>query len=406
MKKTKIAVLFGLSVIILNSCATVDFDRMGTEAGKENSGYKSAEQEKKASYDEVQEYLVQERIKEVDVPKTVVYVEKPVYYPVGESAESDRPSLKGTEAARESTRQAQKSPEKWNGGTMYYDFDPDFTYEVYCQPYRVTDLVLEPGEQVIEMPFLSEPQVWEIGAGVSRNGNVDTQHFFLKPAYSGLITSFIIITDKRVYHFILKSFKDCYMTQVKFQYPSTMPFTLKTDAMNEKMNRLTKETVGVDPAYLSFDYKMSYSVFKKPYWLPTRIYDDGKHTYIAMNETVLHMTSPVLFNHKNELINYSVNKNLIVINELIEKVTMRVGREKVTIRKKYYKEPKNVKVEEPEEEITLDDGNASLPPADMHKSFNSVYNSKLEKETMIHSQDILVELKASEEEKNSVEAGE
>lgn len=394
MRRIEKAFLAAVSVILYISCQSVDFDRMGAESGKENAAYKNAETEKQASYDEVQEYLIQERIKEVDVPKTVVYVEKPVYYPVGESAESDRPVLKGTDAAKASTKEAQQIPEKWSGGTMYYDFDSDFTYEIYCQPYRVTDLILEPGEQVIEMPFLSEEKVWEIGAGVSRNGNVDTQHFFLKPAYSGLITSFIIITDKRVYHLLLKSFKDCYMTQVKWQYPDTMPFTLKTDAMN----RLSKETVGVDPAYLSFDYKMSYSVFKKPYWLPTRVYDDGKHTYIVMNETVLHMTSPVLFNNRSERINYSVNKNLIIINELIEKVTMRVGREKVTIRKKYYKEPKMIKAEEVEDEITLEDDNANLPPVDKTNSFNSVYNSKLSKETMLHSQDIVVETGSSSEE--------
>lgn len=392
--KKGIIVLF--SIIFCLGCKSVDFDRMGTETGKEKSVYKSAKDEEKALYDEVQEYLIQERVKEVDVPKTIVYVEKPVYYPVGESAESSRPELKGPDAARESTKKAQQVPEKWNGGTMYYDYDSDFTYEIYCQPYRVTDLVLEPGEQVIEMPFLSEEKVWEIGAGVSRNGQIDTQHFFLKPAYSGLITSFIIITDKRVYHLILKSFKDCYMTQVKWEYPNTMPFNIKTDAMKERMNKVSNETVGIDPAYLSFDYKMIYSVFKKPYWLPLRIYDDGKHTYIVMNETVLHMTTPVLFNHKNELINYSVNKNLIVINELIEKVTMRVGKEKVTIRKKTYKEPKKVRVED-EKEITLKDTNAELPPVNRNNSFNSVYNSKLRKETMLHSQDIVVEKKSVEE---------
>lgn len=380
------------------SCRSVDFDRTGAESVKEDSFFRDAEQEQKASYDEVQEYLVQERLKEVDVPKTVVYVEKPVYYPAGESAGSDRPALKGKEAAAASTKEAQQVPEQYTGGTMYYDFDADFTYEIYCQPYRVTDLVLEPGEQVIEMPFLSEEKVWEIGAGVSRSGSIDTQHFFLKPAYSGLVTSFIIITDKRVYHFILKSFKDCYMTQVKFKYPGAMPFNLKTDAMNGEVNRLSKETVGVDPAFLSFDYKMSYSVFKKPYWLPLRVYDDGKHTYIVMNETVLHMASPVLFNHKNERINYSVNRNLIIVNELIEKVTMRVGREKVTIRKKFYREPAPVKAEEKTEEIKLEDGNASLPPADYKNSFNSVYNSKLKKETYLHSQDIVVEPKSTESE--------
>lgn len=396
MKKFGRMIICIISVIYLSSCQSVDFDKLGTEHEKEEKVYSSYDDELSAHYDEVQKYLIQEQLKEVDIPKTVVYVEKPVYYPVGASAESDKPALKGTDAAKQSTKEAQMTPEKWTGGTMYYDFDSDFTYEIYCQPYRVTDLILEPGEQVIEMPFLSEEKVWEIGAGVSRNGNIDTQHFFLKPAYSGLITSFIIITDKRVYHLLLKSFKDVYMTQVKWQYPNTMPFNIKTDAMNERINKMSKETTEVDPAFLSFDYKMSYSVFKKPYWLPTRVYDDGKKTYIVMDETVLHMTSPVLFNKRNERINYSVNKNLIVINELIEKVTLRVGKEKVTIKKKYYKEPKEVKVEEPAEEIELEDKNAVLPPPHKKNSFMETYNSKLKKETTLHSDNVILEYKIDE----------
>ena len=44
------------------------------------------------------------------------------------------------------------------------------------------------------------------------------------------------------------------------------------------MNRLSKEMVGVDPRFLSFDYKMTYSIFRKPYWLPVRVYDDGHST--------------------------------------------------------------------------------------------------------------------------------
>jgi len=378
-------IISGVLAFLLGGCHSVDFDEMGAKAEPENEGnFSNIEEERANEYDKMQEYLVQEKLKEADVEKTIVYVDRPVYYPANEPL--DKPKLKGKDAAKKSTGEATQVPERWTGGTMYYDFDPDFTYEVYCQPYRVTDLLLEPGEQVIEMPFLSEEKVWEIGAGVSRNGNVDTQHFFLKPAYSGLITAFIIITDKRVYHFLLKSFKDCYMTQVKFTYPNTMPFTLKTDAMKENMNRLTKETVGIDPKYLSFDYKMSYSIFKKPYWLPVRVYDDGSKTYIVMNETVLHMTSPVLFNHRNERINYYVDKTLIVIPELIEKVTMRVGREKVTIKKKNYKEPEKPAVpEKPEENVKLKDDNPKTAS----------------RETLLHSNDIYVGAKilAKEEQK-------
>lgn len=386
--------LFAFAIALV-SCRSVDFNQLGTEAAKDEKEYSSYKDELDGNYNEMQDYLVQEKLKEVDVPKTIVYVDRPIYYPAEE--ESDRPKLNGKDAAMESTKQALQQPHKFTNGLMYYDFDDDFTYEIYCQPYRVTDISLEPGEQVIEMPFLSEEKVWEVGAGVSQKNGVDTQHFFIKPAYSGLVTSLILITDKRVYHMLLKSFKDCYMTQVRWEYPNTMPFTVKTDAMTENINRLKKETVGVDPAFLSFDYKMSYSVFKKPYWLPTRVYDDGKKTYITMDETVLHMTSPVLFNNKNERINYSVSKNLIVINELIEKVTLRVGKEKVTVTKQKYKASKDVKVpkDADTDEVTLEDENA-LTDKKKKPSYIDSINSKNTKETMLHSSDLIIEKNETE----------
>ena len=329
MKKYISLIYFITLSAVFTSCKTVKFDRMGTEAESGIQGNEKARNlkaEEAENVDELIKLAIEEEVKEVDIPKTVIYVDRPVYYPV----EEPEKKVTGKDAARKSTESSMVVPEKFVHGTMYYDFDDDFTYEIYCQPYRVTDIQLEPGEQVIEMPFLSEEKVWEIGAGVSRSGSYDVQHFFIKPAYSGLETSFIIITDKRIYHLMLKSFRDCYMTQVKWQYPNTMPFKITGDYAESitgagKVNRLTNEQLKVDPRFLSFDYKMTYSIFKKPYWLPYRIYDDGEKTYITMNETVLHMTSPILMNKRNERINYWVDKNLIVINELIEKVTLRIG---------------------------------------------------------------------------------
>lgn len=391
MKKNVIVKFGGLCMLTLTvlSCRSVDFDETGSEAESEERQFESIEEELQNNENELQSYAVLEELKEIDIPKTIVYVEKPVYYPVeAEDKDSDKPDLYGKDAVKKSTSMAMQTPHEFTQGTMYYDFDPDFTYEIYCQPYRVTDLMLEPGEQVIEMPFLSENQVWEIGAGVSRQNNVDTQHFFLKPAYSGLETSFIIITDRRVYHMMLKSFKDCYMSQVKWNYPSIMPFTVKTQAMQElqdKINRVTNDTAGIDPRYLSFDYKMSYSFFRKPYWLPERVYDDGRRTYILMNETVLHMTTPVLFNERNERINYSVDKDLIILNELIEKVTLRVGNEKVTIRKKNYREPEKIKEKRLQED--------SEKPAE-DKPLNSAMRNDMQHSssgTFLHSDDVINE---------------
>lgn len=343
----KLLYIAGAALLALAGCKSVDFDKTASaeEDAVSDESVRNLEDERRKNAEEIREYQIQEELKEIDIEKSVVYVERPVYYPVEEYEK--RPT--GKDAARKSLNDAVQVPQKFSGGTMFYDFDETFVYEIYCQPYRITDLSLEPGEMVLENPFISESQVWEMGAGVSRRNGQDVQHFYLKPDISGLTTSMIIITDRRVYHLLLKSFRDCYMAMVRFEYPNTMPYTIKTDAMAERMNSRASAITGVDPKYLSFDYKMSYSIFRKPLWLPKRVYDDGRRTYIQMDETVLHTQSPVLFSHKNERINYRVDKNLIIIDELIEKVTLRRGKEKVTIRKKDYVEEEPA--EETEEQI-------------------------------------------------------
>lgn len=346
MRRLPYIILAG-GILCLAGCKTVQMDRTTpTEKEPPREGERSAGDERRLNEREEEDYLVSEKLKEVDIEKSVVYVRQPVYYPV----EKPEARPKGKEAAKAAMDGALQEPAKYSGGTMFYDFDENFVYEIYCQPYRITDLALEPGEMVLENPFISESQVWEMGAGVSRRNGLDVQHFYLKPDISGLTTSMIIITDRRVYHLLLKSFRDCYMAMVEFEYPNTMPYNIKADAMNERLNAAADGLTGVDPRYLSFDYKMSYSIFKRPVWLPSRVYDDGRRTYIQMDETVLHTQSPVLFNHRNERVNYRVDKNLIVIDELIEKITMRRGHEKVTIRKKSYKEPKHPSEQDGEEE--------------------------------------------------------
>jgi type IV secretion system protein VirB9 len=322
------------------SCRTVQFDA-AFDSGPEASdpGIHDYREELEADQKEQEQIFIEEELKEVDIEQTVIYIDRPVYTPVETPPTAP---ASGEKAVSQSTQQAIQVPLKYVNGMMFYPWDETFTYEIHCQPYRTTDIQLEPGEQVLEVPFLSEEKVWEIGAGVSRKNGQDVQHFFVKPTYSALTTSMIIITDRRVYHLLLKSFKDHWMVMVQWEYPDMMPYTLKTEAMNRRTAELSGDGLLVNPEFLSFDYKMTYSIFKKPVWLPKRVYDDGRKTYIELDEKMLHMESPVIFNHRNERINYRVQKNLVIIDELIEKITVRRGREKVTITKKRYKAPVTV----------------------------------------------------------------
>ena len=343
--------LFMMVLLLLaaaSSCRTTAHFDKGQEAEAEpkpkKARAKSAKQKpEKETKRLIEEYEIEEALKEVDVERTVIYVDRPVYSP----AEKPEAVLTGADAVTRSNTDSLQIPMKFVNGVMYYAWDDSFVYEIHTSPYRTTDLMLEPGEQVLEMPFLSEEKVWEIGAGVSVEKGQDMQHFFLKPAYSGLTTSMIIITDRRVYHLLLKSFKnpanggpERYMVMVRFNYPPPMLFTVKSDRLQRQSDSINSPAFGtglVDPRYLSFDYKMTYSARRKPVWLPQRVYDDGRKTYVVLDRRTLHSESPVLFNGRNERINYRVHENMIVIDELIEKATLRRGKDKVTIVKKKYK---------------------------------------------------------------------
>jgi len=337
--------------LLLASCVTVNFDDETKKAARsketaETTSPEGKKPEKETKTPEQELAYVEEEMKQVDVEQSVIYVDHPVYSP-DQKAEEGPPPPKGPAAVQQAAATSLQIPMKHSGGMMLYPWDDTFTYEIHCQPYRATDLMLEPGETVLEMPFLSEEKVWEISAGVSRKNNQDVQHFFLKPSAANLTTSMIIITSRRVYHLLLKSFTDRFMVMVSWEYPPAprMNLSTKTDASAQDgkapsqlsaMNSLDIQGLMVNPEFLSFDYTMTYNVFKKPRWLPRRVYDDGRKTYIQLDEAILNMETPVLFNNKNERVNYRANKNILIIDGLIEKVTLRSGSEKVTIEKKDY----------------------------------------------------------------------
>ena len=348
MKKSM--VVYFIAGVLLTSCTTTESLGVPNDFKRESNGNSLEEEEQLNEADE-NNFLTQEELKVQDIKDTIVYVEHPVYVPEDKSStvsaterSEDRKILKGIEAVTDSLSKATKSPENYKSGTFYYQYNENFVYEVYAQPYHLTDIILEPGEIVIGTPLLSEDEsVWELTAGVAREPSTgeDIQHLFVKPAYSRQDSTLVIITDRRVYHFRLKSYSDTHMAMVKFTYPlSKNNWAKKSDEQNGRSIENSYLRVS-DPSLLSFDYKIKYSKFKKPDFLPTRVYDDGQYTYIHVNEIVLQKKLPVLFNEKNEIVNYSVHGNIFVIPRLIDKVTLRLGKEKVVIQKEITKQDKS-----------------------------------------------------------------
>ena len=338
MKKNFAAVL--TAGVMLTSCTTTRNMERPNDFVTESKGNSIEEEEQLNEADE-NNFLTQQELKVQDVEETVVFVDRPVYVPnEEENSATDKKMLVGIEAVTDSQKRATQKPEHYKSGTFFYQFNENFVYEVYAQPYHLTDIALESGEVVIGTPLLSEDEsVWELTAGVAKNpaNGEDIQHLFIKPAYSKQDSSLVIITDRRVYHFRLRSFADTHMAMVRFTYPLERNVWAKK-LEGQKGREIVNDFLRVsNPELLSFDYKIKYSRFKKPEFLPTRIYDDGQCTYIQVEDVVLQKELPVLFNEKNEIANYSVHGNIFVIPRLINKATLRLGKQKVIIEKKVTK---------------------------------------------------------------------
>lgn len=272
-----------------------------------------------------------------------IYIEKPIYYPESASQTPPKPG----DAVTEAMSRGVMKPKDYNGALMLYDYDGSLVYQIYTMPLRVTDIYLEPGEKLIEQPFCGDTTRWTIGGGVSKVAGVDTQHLYLKPSEGGLETTLIVNTDRRIYHLIIKSFKDTFMMAVMWHYPGLgvpVDFLFKD---NEKTSSLEREggqrtdqaegaasAVAVDPALLSSDYTVSYPKDHPPQWLPVLVLDDGGKTYIVLPDTVIHHELPAVFGENGELVNFRVKDNVIVIDRLLRKVQLKLRDVTVEVKKK------------------------------------------------------------------------
>lgn len=246
------------------------------------------------------------------------------------------PALTGSAAVTQNLKDKRVEPKYIEGKLRGFKYQEGNVYEIHCQTYHSTLIQFEPGEKLIEVPYLSETEVWRISRGVGNTQGERTEFLMIKPDYSGLESTLIVITDRRVYQMEIKSFKDHYMPTVKWIYPRQIE-NLESLISEKKENSIAQSIMNIsveDMEYVSFDYSISYKWFrKKPVWKPVQVYDNGKFTYIILDKKCLHTEMPAVFINKKQITNSEYHKNVIVINQLIKKVTLRLGKDKVTITK-------------------------------------------------------------------------
>lgn len=207
-----------------------------------------------------------------------------------------------------------------------YPFAAGALYQVYTAPGQVTDIALQPGEQLVGSgPVAAGDTVrWIVGDTVSGSGQNQQVHILVKPTRPDLQTNLVINTNVRTYHMELRSTEKTYMASVSWQYPQDQLIALRRQ--NAQAALMQPVATGVDISRLNFRYAIEGD--SAP-WRPLRAFDDGNKVYIEFPSGIRQGEMPPLFvigpSGNSELVNYRARQNYYVVDRLFAAAELRLG---------------------------------------------------------------------------------
>lgn len=212
--------------------------------------------------------------------------------------------------------------------------------QILCAVLQVSDIALQPGEQVNNLNvgdprFLIEPAITDAGPA-------QRIHLLIKVLDVGLDSSLVVTTDRRTYHFRLRSSRKQFMPYVSFIYPDEMDAKWAAIRVQEARVRLDN-TIPVTGEYLG-NLHFNYCLTGKTRWKPTRVFNDGVKTIIEMPRAMQQTEAPVLLvlrqgglfkKDETVMVNYRVQNNRFIVDSVFDKAILIAGvgrnQERITI---------------------------------------------------------------------------
>jgi type IV secretion system protein VirB9 len=208
-----------------------------------------------------------------------------------------------------------------------YPFVDGALYQVYTAPGQITDISLQPGEQLVGSgPVAAGDTVrWIIGDTESGVGASRQVHILVKPTRASLMTNLVINTTSRTYHIELRSTDKTYMASVSWQYPQDQLIALHRQ--NAEARAAEPVASGIDLTQVNFRYQVSGD--RVP-WKPLRAFDDGRQVFIEFPRGVAQGEMPPIFvvgpqGNTSELVNYRVRANYMIVDRLFAAAELRFG---------------------------------------------------------------------------------
>ena len=208
-----------------------------------------------------------------------------------------------------------------------YPYTGGALYQVYTAVGQITDIALQPGEQLVGSgPVAAGDTVrWIIGDTQSGSGATLQVHILVKPTRADLMTNLVINTNLRTYHMELRSTERTYMASVSWQYPQDQLIALRRQ--NAQAEAARPVATGIDLANINFRYAIEGD--RAP-WRPLRAYDDGRQVFIEFPRGIGQGEMPPLFvvgpeGDTSELVNYRVRGSYMIVDRLFAAAELRFG---------------------------------------------------------------------------------
>jgi len=210
-----------------------------------------------------------------------------------------------------------------------FPFADGAIYQVYTAPEAVTDIALQPGENLVAVAA-GDTVRWVIGDTTSGSGAEKRTHILVKPFASRLATNLVITTDRRSYHLQLTATSRTAMAALSWTYPADQLIALRRAAEQAAAAAPVPEGLSVDS--LHFNYAISGD--QAP-WRPLRAFDDGRQTFVEFPASIAVGEAPPFFiigpTGEAELANYRVRGRFYVVDRIFDVAELRLGTKKQQI---------------------------------------------------------------------------
>lgn len=258
---------------------------------------------------------------EVPTPLPLPGQLKPLDPPV--AAVSESPDAKSRVERANASARVEPTRDGYVNAVQVWPYATGALYQVYTSPGKVTDVALQPGEELVALSA-GDTVRWIIGDTTSGSGMTQRVHVLVKPTKAGLSTNLIVLTNRRVYHLEATATERTWMASVSWSYPQDIVATLR--AKERAGDAAAPVASGVPIERLRFRYAITGD---KPSWRPLRAFDDGERVYIQFPAGIGQGEMPPLFvigpAGDTQLVNYRVRSPYYVVDRLFGAAELRLG---------------------------------------------------------------------------------